>query len=98
MEMSHLTVVFDDGPRVEVDPKSRDFAWLEREGIGIGEDTPPMTATYSVAFAALHRMKRKGDLDLDLPETVDALMDVADIEVHGDGDEGEGSGQEAATG
>ena len=88
-----FVVEFDDGPSIEVALKSRDMAVLERDGADF-QTTPPIRASYLLAFAALSRMKRQGLIDIDLPVDADALMDVADLEPVADEDaEGNGSGQ-----
>lgn len=99
MEKQSFLVHFDSGQTVEVEYKSRDIAKLERAGVVI-EDTSPVVGSYALAFVALERMKRQGAIDFDLPESAEALEDVADIDVIGDPEdsEGEGSGQAAVTG
>ena len=98
MQMQRFVVVFDDGPSITTQLKSRDLASLERDGVNLDE-VPPIRGTYLMAFTALQRMKRQGLIDIELPVDVDALMDVADIDIEEDADvEGEGSGQAAATG
>lgn len=99
MKMPQVTVAFDDGPTITVQPKSRDLLKLEESGVNI-EDTPAFSALYRTTFAALQRMERCGALPdgFVLPESAEAFMDVADLEAEDDDSEGEGSGQAATTG
>jgi len=98
MQAQTLIAHFDGGQSVEVELKSRDYAKLERAGIDFAATTPGV-GTYAVVFVALQRMKRQGLIDFDLPDSAEALEDVADIDVIEDEDaEGEGSGQAAVTG
>lgn len=98
MQLQKFRVVFDSGEDVEVQLKSRDLASAERDGF-VFDEAKPVGGSYTLAFAALQRMKRSGAVDFDLPESADGLMVCADLEVVEDpADEGEGSGQEAATG
>lgn len=94
--MQAFKVVFDSGQTVAVDLKSRDVAKAERLGVKLDE-AHPVTGSYALAFVALQRMKRNGVIDFELPATAEALEDIADLE-QVEEDEGEGSGQEAATG
>ncbi|MFZ5863020.1 MAG: hypothetical protein ACOYXR_09300 [Nitrospirota bacterium] len=88
--MQKFTVVFDDGATVEAEVRSRDLVRLEEAGIDL-EAVPPMRGSYILAHAALQRMARQGLTDVAVPETVEALMDVADLEAVEDGDpEGKG--------
>lgn len=90
-----FVVTFDAGHVVEFEVKSRDIAKLERAGVDMDETTGAV-GTYALAFVVLERLKRTGKIDFDLPDSAEALEDIADIDVVGDGDvEGEGSGQAA---
>jgi hypothetical protein len=93
--MQAFRVAFDNGQTVEVDLKSRDVAKAERLGIKM-DDAQPVVGSYALAFVALQRMKRNGQIDFELPADAEGLEDIADLEMVDD--EGEGSGQEAATG
>lgn len=98
MQFQKFRVVFDAGHEVEVQLKSRDLALAERDGF-VFDESKPVGGSYTLAFAALQRMKRNGQVEFDLPESAEGLMDCADLEVVEDPDvEGEGSGQEAAIG
>jgi hypothetical protein len=91
-------VKFDGGQEVVVEFKSRDLAKLERSGISIDESNAAV-GTYALAFVALSRMDRAGLIDFALPENVEGLEDIADIEVIEDPDpSGEGSAPVAVTG
>lgn len=96
MQLQTFRVIFDSGEDIEVQLKSRDLAIAEREGFTFDE-AKPMGGSYALALVALRRLHRSGAVETDLPDTADALMDVADLEIVEE-DEGEGSGQEAATG
>lgn len=88
-----FTVVFDDGTRVDAQASSRDLVGLEKAGVQLSE-TAPVQGSYILAHAALSRLKRLGKIDVDVPETADELMDLADIEAEEDPDDaGNGSGQ-----
>ena len=95
MDDQKFEVTFDSGEVVEVVPKSRDIAKLERAGVNISEETS-MVGVYAIAFAAMQRMVRTGELDIELPDTAEALEDVADVVAVDT--PGEGSGQVAVTG
>lgn len=96
MRFEKIRVVFDDGHDVEVQLKSRDVAKAERLGIDLNT-TSEVVGSYALVFVALQRMKRTGEIDFDLPKDAEALEDVADLDTI-EVVEGEGSGQEAATG
>lgn len=96
MQFEKIRVVFDDGHDVVVQIKSRDIAKMERLGLDLHEMSN-IVGSYSLAFTALQRMKRTGEIDFDLPESSEALEDIADLDTI-EVVEGEGSGQEAAIG
>jgi hypothetical protein len=87
-----MTVTFDDGTVVQVVPKSRDMVGAE----AAGHDFPtagPLHGMYAVAFSALQRMARNGDLPegLELPASLADLIDGADVDAEQDEDpEGKG--------
>lgn len=98
MQFKKFRVVFDAGHEVEVQPLSRDVAKAERAGLNLAE-TSHVVGSYALAHVALQRMRRNGEIDFDIPGTSEGLEDIADLDVVEDPDtEGEGSGQEAATG
>lgn len=97
MQFQPIKVVFDSGREVVVELKSRDIAKCERLGIDI-ESTGKVIGSYALAFVALQRMHRTGELDFDLPENAEGLEDIADLDQVEDPDEGEGSGQDPAIG
>lgn len=96
-QVDTVSVVFDSGHTVTVTAKSRDVLAAEADGIDF-QTISPIRAGYLAAYYGLRRMKRQGLLPegLDLPETAEEFMDLADIEQVTD--EGEGSGQAATTG
>jgi len=77
-----LTVVFDDGESVVLEPKTRDMARAEKAGHDFTEGGQ-VQGMYALAFAALERQARLGLLPatVKLPESFEAFMDCADIEV-----------------
>lgn len=93
--MQKFRVEFDDGTVIVGQGKSRDLVRLEADGIDIST-LPPLRGTYAVVHTALLRMARTGQTDYPIPETVEQLMELADVEAVED--QGEGSGQEAPTG
>lgn len=93
-------VMFDNGDSFEVASRTRDYEKLEREGVNIAE-LPPIRGSYQLAHLVLSRLARTGDISPSepLPESVDGLIDVADLEVVEDDDpEGKDSGQGPRTG
>jgi hypothetical protein len=90
-----VKVVFDDGREIEVRPKARDVAIAERD-YNLNEDSGRFRAMYATTLAALSRAKRAGEFDGDLPESVDGLMDVADVDVIVDEADPEGKGSDPA--
>jgi hypothetical protein len=86
-----MTVVFDDGTEVRIEPKPRDMVRAEVAGIDFTGNTP-MQGMYAVAFATLGRMGRAGNLPegLVVPETLEAMIDIADVVTDEDDDAGEG--------
>lgn len=87
-----MSVTFDDGTVVRVVPKSRDMVGAEAAGHDFTSGGP-IRAMYAVAFSALQRMDRKGDLPdgVELPATLEALIDGADVDAEQDEDpEGKG--------
>lgn len=98
LELQRFKVSFDDGHEVEAQLKSRDLAVIERDGVDFST-APPVQGAYMLAFTALQRMKRAGLIDFDLPDDVDGLIEVADIEPIVDEDpEGKGSAPVAEPG
>lgn len=93
MRGARFKVSFDDGGTFEVVAKARDIALAERQGLDVNT-APPVFTTYAVALAALGRMQRAGDIpaDVKLPESVDSMLDVADVEDLDDGEDPEGKG------
>jgi len=87
-----MTVTFDDGTEVRVEPKQRDMLGAEAAGHDFTEGKA-IGAMWAVAFSALQRMERAGNLPegVTLPATLQGFMDGADVE--GDEDEDpEGNG------
>ena len=90
LHMPPMTITFDDGTDIVVQPKPRDLALAERDYHHDYAEGGVFRGTYATALAALGRMKRAGSISFELPETVDGLMDVADIEVVNDDADPEG--------
>lgn len=87
-----MTVTFDDGHSIEIKPKPRDLVGAEAAGHDF-TTAGPIRSMYAVAFAVLRRLERLGELPdgLTVPETLEALIDVADVEgADPDPDEGKG--------
>lgn len=82
--MQKFTVLFDDGTVVEAQVRSRDLVKLEEAGIDL-EAVPPMRGSYLLAHAAMQRMARLGEVS-SCPETVEELMDIADLETDAEPD------------
>lgn len=102
MKLPPMTVTFDDGPTIEIQPKSRDMVRAEEAGHDFTE-SGSMRTMYATALATLGRLQRYGEpllKDFELPDTVAGFIDCADVDpITGDEDaEGKGSGQGAATG
>ena len=100
MAIPKFTVTFDNGDTFDLQVRSRDMAKAEAEGFDFGT-TPPVRGSYQLALYVLHRLVRSGQIEPTdpLPETVDDLIVVADLEAVEDEDpEGKGSGQEATPG
>lgn len=87
-----MTVTFDDGSSVTVAPKSRDMVGAESAGHDF-QTAGPIRSMYAVAFACLQRMARASKLPkgVTVPESLEALIDGADIEAETD-DDPEGKG------
>jgi hypothetical protein len=88
-----MTVTFDDGTTIKVEPKSRDMVGAEAAGHDFTTGDSPLRGMYATALAALRRMDRAGKLPegIELPDTVDAFVDVADVDAETDEDpEGKG--------
>lgn len=94
-----FSAVFDDGTRIDMQSSTRDLLKLEQTGV-VFRDLPPFEATYRLAYVTLQRYARLERLPdgFEVPESAEALMDLADIDAQADDDEGEASGQEANTG
>ncbi len=82
-----MTVTFDDGTEIYVEPKQRDMVRAEAAGLNFTEAGNAFAKMYAVSFAALQRMGRAGRLPegLELPATLDEFLDAADVA--GDEDE-----------
>lgn len=76
-----MTVTFDDGSTVRVEPKTRDMVGAEDAGHDFTEGGG-VRGMYAVAFATLQRMGRIGALPdgVTVPESLQAMIDGADIE------------------
>lgn len=80
-DLSKMIVSFDSGEEVHIEPRTRDLAFAERDFHHDFADGHYMRSAYAQALAALCRMKRAGALSMELPDTIDGLMEIADIEV-----------------
>ena len=78
MKMQAFVVEFDGGQAVQIVLKSRDMAKAERLGV-VMDDKSPVVGSYALAFIALERMRRNGQIDFVLPISAEALEDVADL-------------------
>jgi hypothetical protein len=87
-----MTVTFDDGTEVRVEPKSRDMVGAEAAGYDFTQEGKGITGMYAVGYAVLQRMKRAGDLPegLELPATLQEFIDGADVDGDDEDDAGEG--------
>lgn len=76
-----FVVAFDDGSEVTVQPSSRDMLALEKAGVSF-EELGPIEASYALAHTTLKRYERLEKLPAGIvvPDTPDALADVADID------------------
>lgn len=92
-----LLVTFDDGETVELDPRPRDMAIAERRYKHDYSEGGGFESMYATALACLSRIN--GTLDREVPDTIDALMLVADVEpVEPEDSEGKGSAPVPGTG
>ena len=76
-----MTITFDDGTSVRVEPKTRDMVGAEDAGHDFAEGGG-VRGMYAVAYSTLCRMKRNGTLPegVEVPESLEAMVDGADIE------------------
>ena len=87
-----MTVTFDDGTEVLIQPKPRDLVGAEAAGHDF-QTGGPIRGMYAMAFATLQRMERSGSLPegVVVPPSLESLIDGADIDSEEDPDpEGEG--------
>lgn len=82
MQFPTMTVSFDDGTSVTIEPKQRDVVRAEAAGCDFTVEGLPIAKMYAVAYAALQRLGRKGDLPdgFEVPATLDDFLDSADVE------------------
>lgn len=95
MNLVPFVVAFDGADPFEVQPTSRDLVKMEKDGIDL-QATTPLVGSYTLAYYALSRLDRQDKLPagVQVPKSLDAFMDAADIDAVDDGDpEGNGSGQ-----
>lgn len=101
MAFPPMSVTFENGTTVEVQAKPKDLARAEIGGHDF-QTGGPIAGMYAAAWATLGRMSRAGDLPegVEVPATLDAFLDLCDVEPAGaeDDDAGEGTGQEASSG
>lgn len=83
-----LRVTFDDGVSLELQPRPRDMAIAERRFGFDYTEGGAFGGIYATALACLSRMN--GELDRELPDTIDALMQIADVEAIEDENDPEG--------
>lgn len=88
-QLPELCVEFDDGRKVVVSPKARDLAALERDLHFDINTVFTMVGLYSLAFVTLRRTDPTS-----APETVDALIAVADVVPVEDEEDPEGKGSD----
>lgn len=88
-----MTVKFDDGGEVHVDPKMRDVVGAEEAGHDFAK-SGPIKNLYAVAYACIKRMDRAGTLaeDVKVPASFAELLDGADLEVEVDDEDTPGNG------
>jgi hypothetical protein len=87
-----MTVTFDDGTEVYVEPKQRDMVGAEAAGHDFTSGGG-VRGMWAVAFAALQRMSRAGTLPegVELPNSLQEFLDGADVDAQADEDpEGKG--------
>lgn len=94
-----MTVEFDGAEPFTVLPKSRDLAKMEQDGVALAE-TSPIVGSYTLVYYALRRLERAGQLPdgVEVPDSIEAFIDAADLDSIEDGDEGNGSGPAPSTG
>lgn len=95
-----MTVTFEDGTEVTVEPRPKDVARAEIAGYDF-QTGGPIVGTYAVALATLGRLSRSGVLPegVKVPDTLEEFLDVADVDPDvEDDDAGEGSGQAPTSG
>lgn len=80
-----MTVTFDDGTVILVEPKMRDMVGAEAAGHDF-TTAGPVKGMYATAFAALQRLGRRELLPdgFVLPVSFDEFVDSADIEADQD--------------
>ena len=89
-----MTVTFDDGTSIRLEPRPKDLARAELSGFDF-QTGGPIVAAYAVAYATLGRLSRSGVLDdkISLPDSLDAFVDVADVdEIENEDPDAEGEG------
>lgn len=80
LPLTPLRIHLDGADPVDVTPLARDMALAERDYGVDYTDAGQFRATYATALAALSRLHRSGEYTGELPDTVDALMDRADVQ------------------
>lgn len=82
-----MTITFDDGTEVRVEPKTRDMVGAEAAGHDFTSGGP-VRGMYATAFAALQRMERRGELPegVTVPASLVEFLDCADLEADDDGE------------
>lgn len=88
-----MTVKFDEGGEVHVEPKMRDVVGAEESGHDFAQ-SGPIKNLYAVAYACLKRMNRAGTLPegVTVPASFADLLDGADLEVEVDDGDSLGNG------
>lgn len=78
-EMPSLAVDID-GKRVEVKVAQADYVRAERDGYKFSEDADPgPLAVATVCFHAMKRAKRRGLIDVDVPEDFEDFLDIYEM-------------------
>lgn len=99
MYLPKTAVTFDDVDPFDVQTTSRDLVAMETDGVDLS-NLPPIRGTYTMVWYALRRLERTGKLPagVEVPDTVDGFLDMADINPQDEDPEGNGSGQVATPG
>lgn len=94
MYLPKVTITFDEGEPIVVQCTSRDLLAMETDDVNLSE-MKPIVGTYTMAWYALRRLERTGRLaeGVEVPATVAAFLDLADIDNSDEDPEGNDLGQ-----